>query len=172
MPAGTTTTAPAVSTMAWNFDAVLLGTVFVDAAFSYTITPTWTASATDTRLLSSVSISVSSMPTEFVLTSTAIDCTISGPVSIAAFDKYSAVYVDQGSSDMLQTPITSTLANLPDFKELIKINIDNRTSIIVHVTCTATLDDGTTFTTINTLEIKQTYSMVNSFVKNYYLNRY
>lgn len=166
------TTAPTTSTLTWDFDNVLLGTEFVDAAFSYTITPTWTPALTDTRLLSSVSISTSVMSNEFVLTSTASNCTIAGPVSIAVFDKYSAVYVDKGKSDLLQTPVTTTLALLPDFKELIKINIDNRQKITVDVICTATLDDGTTFSTTNTLDIKQTYSMINSFVTNYFLNRY
>jgi len=168
----TGTTAPTVSTMTWSDSGNLLGSHFVETPFSYVITPTWTPSITDTSTISNVTISVSALNSAFTLTQTSTDCSISGPVSITVFDRYSVLYVDKGNSDRTQTPITSTLTNLPDAKEVIRINIDTRRSITVDVTATAIMSDGATYSTVNTLEIKQTYDMINTFTKDYFANRY
>lgn len=57
-----------------------------------------------------------------------------GNVPLEVFDQYQLTYVDKGKSDKNQIPVVSTIGNMPDHKELYKIQPDSRVSIEIPIT--------------------------------------
>lgn len=57
-----------------------------------------------------------------------------GNIPLDVFDQYQMTYVDKGKSDKNQIPVISNIKDMPDHKELYKIQPDARTSIIVPIT--------------------------------------
>lgn len=108
-----------------------------------------------------------------------------GNVPLDVFDQYQLTYVDKGKSDKNQTPVISTIGNMPDHKELYKIQPDTRVSIEIPITITLQIQKKTlgltpeediieiTTEVINyTLEVLNNLSYISTWTKDYFDNRY
>ncbi len=108
-----------------------------------------------------------------------------GNVSLDVFDQYQLTYIDKGRSDKNQTPVVSSIGNMPDHKELYKIQPDSRVSIQIPITITLEIEKKTlgltpeedTIEIINqvinyNLEVLNDLNFISIWVKDYYENRY
>lgn len=108
-----------------------------------------------------------------------------GNVPLEVFDQYQLTYVDKGKSDKNQTPVVSTIGNMPDHKELYKIQPDSRVSIEIPITINLELEKKTigltpeedTIEIINevinyNLEILNDLNYISNWTKDYFANRY
>lgn len=117
--------------------------------------------------------------------------TITGNIPLDVFNLYSIKYVNRGSSDKLMTPITSEISDVPDNKEVFRINVDPRSFIKFDFTVSVTTEidnnDPTdplyiegdpaniveeTFTQDYSLCFIQTYDMIRDWTQDYFTNRY
>lgn len=108
-----------------------------------------------------------------------------GNVPLDVFDQYQLTYIDKGKSDKNQTPVVSSIGNMPDHKELYKIQPDSRVSIQIPITITLEIEKKTlgltpeedTIEIINqvinyNLEVLNDLNFISIWVKDYYENRY
>lgn len=117
--------------------------------------------------------------------------TITGVIPLDVFNLYSIKYVNRGSSDKLMIPITSDISDVPDNKDVFRINVDPRTFIKFDFTVSVTTEidnndpadplyvEGDpaniveeTFTQDYSLCFLQTYDMIRDWTQNYFTNRY
>lgn len=108
-----------------------------------------------------------------------------GNVPLDVFDQYQLTYIDKGKSDKNQTPVVSSIGNMPDHKELYKIQPDSRVSIQIPITITLEIEKKTlgltpeedTIEIINqvinyNLEVLNNLNFISIWVKDYFENRY
>lgn len=114
-----------------------------------------------------------------------------GNIPLEIFDQYQLTYVDKGKSDKNQIPVVSTIGNMPNNKELYKIQPDSRVSIEIPITINLEIQKKTisaessetstegseTIEIINeiinyTLEVMNDLNYISNWTKNYFENRY
>lgn len=105
--------------------------------------------------------------------------TITGNVPLDIFDQYSVEHIEQGFSDKNQQTIVDLLADVPDKREVYKINVDGRRTISSFLKISLTsnykpTDTEMFVTETNTYEMKhrQTYDMVHNWTTTYFGDRY
>lgn len=122
--------------------------------------------------------------------------TFNGNVPLEVFDQYQMQYVDKGKSDKNQTPVISTIQNMPDHKELYKITPDSRASIeipielqvkvqkkIITESSSSSSDSSSTGSTSEVIEIIEEVinlkieilndlNYISNWTKDYFNNRY
>jgi len=160
--------------LTWAPTDLLLGEENVQTNISYDISLTLdtltdiitgiTAEITDQNFSGFFNISVS-------FTDLTGSIHVSGNVPLDVFDQYSVEHIEQGFSDKNQTPIIDNLANVPDNREVFKINIDNRKviSTFLHVNVnTSAGNEAKDFE----MKHRQTYDMVHTWCTNYFDTRY
>ena len=105
--------------------------------------------------------------------------TITGNVPLDIFDQYSVEHIEQGFSNKNQQTVVDLLADIPDKREVYKINVDGRSTIssFLKISLTSNYKPAGTemfVTETNTYEMKhrQTYDMVHNCTTTYFGDRY
>ena len=110
-------------------------------------------------------------------TSTSASVGITGTILIDLFNQYSVTYVDKGQSNTSQTPVTTTIDLVPDFKEVYTITVDPRTTISVSFTVTVSIADINgaplpDIINVFTFDVQQTYTNIKTWTDTYFSTRY
>lgn len=124
-----------------------------------------------------------------------------GNIPLDVFDQYQMTYVDKGKSDKNQTPVVTNIKNMPDHKELYKIQPDSRISINIPIiinlkiqkitktesTSSSSGESGDTGSSTSStsetieiidkiinydLEVLNNLNFITTWTKNYFENRY
>lgn len=115
---------------------------------------------------------------------------ISGEGTLEIFNLYSITHVNKGQSDKTEEPVVSSIADVPDKKDIYKISVDPRVSKLFESYIDVKLhkkvqikrvidsevvfenDEITEYKNTYLVEISQTYDKIKDWVKNYFENRY
>lgn len=115
---------------------------------------------------------------------------ISGEGTLEIFNLYSITHVNKGQSDKTEEPVVSSIADVPDKKDIYKISVDPRVSKLFESYIDVKLhkkvqikrvidsevvfenDEITEYKNIYLVEISQTYDKIKDWVKNYFDTRY
>lgn len=100
-----------------------------------------------------------------------VPATISGQYGSEVFNHY-VHYVSSGSSDKLEIPTIVLMQDVPNYKEVFKIDADIIPSILVTITATATFDDSSTGIATYIYKINNTSSALSNWITDYLANRY
>lgn len=115
---------------------------------------------------------------------------ISGEGTLEIFNLYSITHINKGQSDKTEEPVVSSIADVPDKKDIYKISVDPRVSKFFESYIDVKLhkkvqikrvidsevvfenDEITEYNKTYLVEISQTYDKIKDWVKNYFENRY
>lgn len=130
-----------------------------------------TATVTDPALQKYFSITTNIQNAQPPVNSRA-SVTIIGKVPLDVFDQYSVEHVEQGFSDKNQPTIVDDVGNVPDKREVYKINVDPRVSTSTFVKIDVTVSDGSTASKVYEIRHRQTYDKIKNWTVNYFGSRY
>jgi hypothetical protein len=160
-----------------------LGTTPVNIDFSFTSNFILENSVTTSESILNVEVLYDSEYINYTINPTSVSFT--GNIPLDIFDRYKLTYVDKGKSDKIQTPMVVTIDNMPDNKDLFKIEVDTRQTINIPITINIELEKTTlgltpaedTVEIINiiinyTLVVSQSFSYIKDWVSDYFENRY
>jgi hypothetical protein len=105
------------------------------------------------------------------LTNGATTASALGTLDIDLFGA-AVAHVSKGSSDLIETPVTDFILEVPDNKELIDVTIPTIASITYTITATAFLSDGSNNSVDYNFIINNNYSEYADWITDYLENRY
>lgn len=130
-----------------------------------------TATVTDPALQKYFTITTNIQNAEPPVNSRA-SVTIIGKVPLEVFDQYSVEHIEQGFSDKNQPTVVDALDDVPDKREVYKINVDPRQSTSTFVKIDVTDSDDSTASKVYEIRHRQTYDKIKNWTVNYFENRY
>lgn len=98
--------------------------------------------------------------------------TIIGKVPHDVFDQYSVEHIEQGFSDKNQPTIVDEVDDVPDKREVYKINVDPRHSKSTFVKIDVVVSDGSIASNLYEIRHRQTYDKIRDWTTNYFGSRY